>query len=467
VAAKLALLLSLAAIACAASDGTSAFDTPAGAVPDAGGGAGATGGAGLGPSGTGGAASLTSGGSATGGSATGGAPPRLYADPGREPWVLVPHDRVAEECRLDPTILASITYTVPWLIVRYGKMCWASGGALADAPAQNFSTTKTLSAATLGILAHQTRDLPRSGRKTGPVSDEDRIDHWLDPLEYGYNADAHVAHVLAMTAHNASLAFGQKRQSYDTFGTVQINSLVTVMNRAIAQDPTRLGANLAEFAQRHVFGPLGMTSSTWDTTDLSGLTGWHSTVGDMARLGLLLLHGGVWGGEQILDPEWVYRMTHPAFEDSNTAYGYLTWLNARANWHLADLELFALGRFLDNTKPLVACAPAAIQDRFPHGLSDAPDCGYSPHATCEQPFDVGVWQANGLGGQLIVGQPGLDMVLVTRDFGNATGEGLLTMGDALWHQIVPAVVAHDPAYAGDVAGFCEAYAGSRHAPDLH
>lgn len=393
-------------------------------------------------------------------------PTHGYVDPGTEPWALVPRERVAEECRLDPDILESITYGVPWLIVRYGKMCWAGGGALTDAPAQNFSATKTLGATTLGIVAHQTRDIPRTDRKTGPVSDEDRVDHWLDPLEITYNSEAHIAHVLAMEAHNPSLAFGQKTMSYDTIGSVQINSLATVMKRAIAQDPARLGADLPAFVQSHVFGPLGMTSSTWDTNDLSGATGWHSTVGDMARLGLLLLHYGVWNGQQLLSSEWVYRMTHPSFEDGNNAYGYLTWLNSRANWNLAGLELFAVGRFTDNTQPLVGCAPAAIYDRHPHGLSEAPDCLYAPSAGCDQQFDVGAFQANGLGGQLIVGMRALDMVVVTRDFASATGEGVITMGDALWQQIVPAIVAKDPVYAGDVTGFCDAYAASRYAPDL-
>ena len=51
----------------------------------------------------------------------------------------------------------------------------------------------------------------------------------------------------------------------------------------------------------------------------------------MARLGLLLVHDGVWDGQRLLDPEWVYKITHPAFEDINTGYGYLTWVAAERN----------------------------------------------------------------------------------------------------------------------------------------
>jgi len=36
----------------------------------------------------------------------------------------------------------------------------------------------------------------------------------------------------------------------------------------------------------------------------------------------------------------------------------------------------------------------------------------------------------------------------------------------LWDTVRPAVVAADPVYAGDEAGFCRAYADNRYAPDL-
>jgi hypothetical protein len=58
----------------------------------------------------------------------------------------------------------------------------------------------------------------------------------------------------------------------------------------------------------------------------------HSSVEDMSRLGLLILRKGGWEGRQLLSERFVYRMTHPAFEDTNTGYGYLTQLNAHHGW---------------------------------------------------------------------------------------------------------------------------------------
>jgi hypothetical protein len=373
---------------------------------------------------------------------------------------------VREVCKLDPDVLAGIQFDVPWLVVRYGRACWAAGGALSDGAAQNHSTTKTLGALTLGMIAHDTRDIPRTGRKTGPLRDTDRADFWLD--SFSFNKDALIGHVLGMEAHNADLTYGHKKHSYDTDGDVQINTLATVMNGAIAQDTARLGADLDAYAERRVFARLGMQDSTWDTDDLSGSTGWYSCVGDMARLGLLLVHGGIWGGERLLEARWVYKMTHASFEDGNTAYGYLTWVNARNNWHLAGLEEFS-SEVIDSAttaKPLLACAPAAIHARYPHAPSDAPNCNYLPPATCAQEHDVGAWEANGFGGQLIIGHPGLDLVIVARDFSDATGEGSFTLGGALWDALLPAIVAEDPRFQGDRTAFCTAYQSGSYAPDL-
>ena len=83
---------------------------------------------------------------------------------------------------------------------------------------------------------------------------------------------------------------------------------------------------------------------------------------------------------------------------------------------------------LDQTKPMSDCLPAAIHDSFPHGLSEAPNCLYDPPHGCDQEFDVGVWQANGALGQLIIGHPGLDMLVVTRDLTLYGAEGFFTFG---------------------------------------
>ena len=143
---------------------------------------------------------------------------------------------------------------------------------------------------------------------------------------------------------------------------------------------------------------------------------------------------------------------HPSFEDANTGDGYLTWLNSASNW------AFGLGD-PPQQLPIDACAPLALNATYPHGLSEATDCNYEEPYTCEQPLDVGLWYAAGLGGQYIVGHRGLDLVLVVKEMVPG-GPG------ALWAAVRPALVALDPTFQGDEEEFCAEYSRGAYAPDL-
>jgi len=378
-------------------------------------------------------------------------------DPGTAAWELVPADQVRAECRLDPTLLrqADLQMNRPWAIVRYGRLCHAFYPDGSDDATEVFSATKLLGATVTGIAAYQTRTLERSGRKTGPLGDEDRVDHWLD--EFDFNPEARVAHVLGMVAFNQDLGFGSKEHLYDGTGFREVNRLSDIINTAIAQDPETLGENLDEFTRRFLFDKLGMNDSVWSSgePDKFFAFSWNTSLGDMARLGLLVLNHGVWSGERLLSEEWIYRMTHPSFEDANTGFGYLTWLASDSNHHLGEIE--------GATKlqgPRDSCSPPAISHHFPHGISEAVDCFYEPPWTCEQDFDIGVWSTVGLGGQLIVGHPGLDLVMVVKDLGVGAFYG------TLWDYVRPAVIAADPVFEGDEEAFCAAYRDGRYAPDL-
>jgi hypothetical protein len=380
--------------------------------------------------------------------------PALASDPGADAWQPVPRDQVISRCGLDPDLLDAADPLVGkrYAVIRYGQLCHVHYPEGSDPMGEIWSTTKTLGALTTGVAAWQTRDLPRNGRKTGPISDQDRVDHWLD--DFTFNPDAHIAHVLAMIAHNEDLALNQRTYEYDIVGSVQINRLSDVITTAIAQDTERLGATVEEFAQRFLFGPLGMTESLWSGGQPNKVFGftWQSTVLDMARVGLLMLHDGVWNGDRVLGVDWLYKMTHPSFEDSNTAYGYLTWLNSDSNYSLG------LGQGPPAQGRLDPCAPVSIFPEHPHGLSEALDCNYAPPYTCDVGLDVGMWFAAGLGGQYIVGHRALDLVLVVKD--SPAGPG------PLWNAVRPALVALDPEFAGDEPAFCAAYAAGEYAPDL-
>jgi len=359
-------------------------------------------------------------------------------DPGTGPWDLVAEAQVQDVCRLDPELLQQVVMRQDqsFAIVRYGRLCFVSGENASDGPGVShlFSATKTLGALLTGAVMYQTRDLPQSSASMGgPLLQWDRMDKWIDlttlPSRGRVNPDATVAHVLGMVGYSDDLSFGQKRHRYDADGSREINYLIRVIDNVVKQDAQRFGADAVEVKDR-LFAKLGFEDSSWDV-DFFGYS-WYGSLLDMARLGLLALHGGIYNGERLVDTEYIYNMTHPAFEDGSTRYGYLTWLNGGT------------------------CQPRAIHASYPHGISEASDCA---DGNCDQDNDVGVWSAIGAGGQYIVGHRGLDMVVVGKNWGSGGGGELFDL-------VLPSIVAADPRFMGDQEAFCEAYARGAYAPDL-
>lgn len=384
-------------------------------------------------------------------------------DPGKGPFVPVPRDAVAKECGLDPTLLDEVDrrLNLRWGIVRYGKLCheFYPGNDTPDTVSHVFSATKTLGAMVVGRVIQETRNLVKNGPKTGPLDPFQRVDAWFDKTgtSYDIHPDATVAHILAMVAYSDDLSFGAKVHSYDADGSREINSLSDILTAAIKQDAPRLGADLEEFTQRFVFEPLGLTHSTWSdgAPQKTFAISWNTNIRDMLRVGLLVNNGGVWNGERLVPVQYVYDAIHPAFEDGNTGYGYLTWLNG------ADHRPPYAGLVIENPLPVDGCAPLAIHRSYPHGISESPDCGYTTDPyDCKQDFDVGAWSAQGLGGNYIYGHRGLDLVMAIQDYGTVNAV------DTLWNTVRPALVALDPEFRGDDAAFCEAYGDNAYAPDL-
>lgn len=381
------------------------------------------------------------------------ASPPAKVGPGADPWDPVPREEVAERCRLDPDLMDeadAILFATPYTVVRYGQLCWSGGYPTGTTTThQVWSITKTLGGLLVGMVAARSS-----------LDDTDPITDWVDEGDLGaINPEATIAHVLAMTATEEDLSHGAKGPwSYDTFGDREIDVLVGVMNRVIEEEPDAFPgvSNIAEFAQVEVFDRMGMAGSSWPGQSIAGTM--FSTSEDLARLGLLLLRRGIWEGQTLLDERFVYRMTHPAFEDTNTGYGYLTYVNAAENW-----------TYSTGTADLT-CSPYATWPRHPHApFFEAPDAnGGTPFD--EFGHDIGMAFAAGAGGQRISVHRGLDLVITARDGVVSTDPddpGFFEGHKSIWTAIRPALVALDPEFGGDEDAFCEAYQRSAHAPDLH
>ena len=73
----------------------------------------------------------------------------------------------------------------------------------------------------------------------------------------------------------------------------------------------KTGQSAFDFAKKELFGPLGIKSAKWGSLDAQGVTdgeaGLSLSPHDMARIGYLYLHDGMWDGRQIIAPSWVER----------------------------------------------------------------------------------------------------------------------------------------------------------------
>jgi CubicO group peptidase (beta-lactamase class C family) len=103
---------------------------------------------------------------------------------------------------------------------------------------------------------------------------------------------------------------------------------VSFLLSAIISEMTGMSAH--EFANQHLFGPLGITDVTWPSNPQGINIGWgelRMLPHDMAKIGFLYLNNGEWDGEQIVPDEWVTASTSqyiPAtLEDG---YGYQWWI---------------------------------------------------------------------------------------------------------------------------------------------
>jgi CubicO group peptidase (beta-lactamase class C family) len=91
------------------------------------------------------------------------------------------------------------------------------------------------------------------------------------------------------------------------------------------------GKDLYDFARASLFGPLGISDLRWER-DPEGLPigGWGLRLSprDMAKLGYLYLHEGLWEGKQVVPAAWVRESTRPHIKaDGGWGYGYQWWVD--------------------------------------------------------------------------------------------------------------------------------------------
>ena len=370
-----------------------------------------------------------------------------YHDPGTEDWTPVPEAEVATKCKMDLGMLQGVLGQWDWAVFRYGELCYESRK---DSPTQVFSATKSLGGIVTASVAYLLEDVPKSGPGTGKFNDFELASDW----GLSYRQGMLLANLGSMTTGSPGLEWGQHSFSYDTVGSSGLNNMGVVAGNALRKAGAQMGVASMQDATKRLFDKLGMKTASWDGVGFG--TGSSLSLRDMGKLFQVVIHNGVYNKERLIGTDWIYRMTHPAFEDANTSYGEFFWLNHRGNAAGIGGDIASGSNSPDGD----ACAPAAFWQRYPHKVSNAPDCQATvAGAKCQQMHDTGNMSAQGLGGQFIIGHPGLDLVITIKNYSGQGGP----MG--AWAAIRPALVALDPMYKGDEKAFCAAYGSGDYAPD--
>jgi CubicO group peptidase (beta-lactamase class C family) len=254
--------------------------------------------------------------------------------------------RTPEETGFDPAALeAAIAFagernSTGVMVVRHGYVVaeryWQ--GWTAETSDRIFSTTKSIVSTLVGIAIDD-------GRLTGvdqPVSDF--IPAWRDTPK----AAITLRHLLSMTS---GLGYAQDRLALTPIGVDAWQRMTDAplehppgtvwvyhtpayrMLARILEDA--VGEPLAEYQQRRLFAPIGMTHTSWDAVDAPGgrknYLFMRSSVPDMARFGLLILRGGAWAGTQIVSRDYVTLSTRRS-QDLNPSYGFLWWLGGESGY---------------------------------------------------------------------------------------------------------------------------------------
>ena len=84
-----------------------------------------------------------------------------------------------------------------------------------------------------------------------------------------------------------------------------------------------------DFARDALFAPLGIGDFAWDfRPDRSHAENFAQAwlrPRDMMKIGVLILHHGVWRDRQVISKAWIDQMTRKQSEIGGTPYGYFWW----------------------------------------------------------------------------------------------------------------------------------------------
>lgn len=255
------------------------------------------------------------------------------------------HDRlrtVMEQSLVDPQ--GQPAHRTKAIVVLQGGQLigerYASGYGI-DTPVLGFSATKTFTNAMVGILVRQGRlalaqpaPLPAWSNPADPrhaitVEQLLRQTSGLDLPQDNSGADIN-ARIMYVERDKAGQAAAARLAAPPGTRWAYTDTNYMLLSRLVRDAVGGDAAAVMRFAQKELFGPLGIRHATldFDATG-TGIGSSHmlASARDWARLGQLYLDDGVAAGRRILPQGWVQMSATPTLE---TGYGAGVWTNRKA-----------------------------------------------------------------------------------------------------------------------------------------
>ncbi|WP_332643054.1 serine hydrolase domain-containing protein [Aeromicrobium sp.] len=256
------------------------------------------------------------------------------------------------------------------VVTRDGKLVhekyWR--GSKADTKKPVFSVTKSFTSVLVGIAQDQGKlSLDDKASKYIPewigTPSEDVTIRNLLSNDSGRHWDFETDYIgmAARAVDKTAFAVGLKQDAEPGnvwhYNNSAIQTLAAVLRAATGQEP-------AAYAATHLFGPLGMSNTTWipdRSLHTSTYAGISSTCLDLARFGLMTMRGGEWNGKRIVSETYLGEATGKSSTELNAAYGLLWWVN-RSGTVLGALT--ATGSTNDENAYVGQLAPRAPDDAY-------------------------------------------------------------------------------------------------------
>ena len=156
-----------------------------------------------------------------------------------------------------------------------------------------------------------------------------------------------------------------------------------------------------DLTRKWLTGRIGMADSRWvarprarERKTANGF-GFATTARDLARFGLLILAGGSWNGDEVIQDREYLRAALQSSQELNPSYGYLWWLNGQSHVLRGAGQRRVAGPLIPGAPDDLVAALGALGRKLyvvPSLKLVVTRLGDAPNVRGEAPFDREFWK---------------------------------------------------------------------------